>query len=256
MSKSVVSLLIGCAIDDKLINSGKDPVTEYIPEFKESGFKNITIADLLNMKAPVNYTESDNPLGKHAWFYYSSTLEKDILDLTADEEGEKEFVYRSANSAILGLVLKRILKTETITQYTQRKIWTPLGMESNGLWNIDHNPGGLEKVWCCLSGTAKDFARIGLLYNRLGKWNNRQIVSKEWIEETIKPLPGAKDELSYSLGWWMLPAKNAVIAIGKDGQYTYVCPGKNLVIVRIGEKEGDIGREGWLKLFGEISDCY
>lgn len=256
MSKSVVSLLIGCAIDDKLIQSENDPVTKYIPEFKKSGFKNITISDLLSMRAPVYYKESDNPLGKHAWFYYSSTLEEDILNLTADEDGEKEFVYRSANSAILGLVLKRVLETETLTQYTQRKIWSPLGMESRGLWNIDHSPDGIERVWCCLSGTAKDFARIGLLYNNLGTWNNKQIVSKEWIEKTLEPIDGNKDELGYNLGWWMLPAKHAAIAIGKDGQYTYICPEKNIVIVRIGEKEGDIEREGWLKLFGEISDCY
>jgi CubicO group peptidase (beta-lactamase class C family) len=256
MSKSVISLLVGCAIDDKLINSENDAVTKYLPELKKNGFKNITIADLLSMKAPVNYKESDNPTGKHAWFYYSSTLENDILKLTADEEGEKEFEYRSANTAILGLLLKHVLGSETITQYTQRKLWSPLGMENPGLWNIDHEPGGLERVWCCLAGTAMDFAKIGMLYYNNGTSDSKQIVSNEWIQKTMIPAEASENELAYGLGWWLIPSKDAVIAIGKDGQYTYICPEKRLLIVRIGEDEGSLGREGWLKLFSEISNCF
>lgn len=255
MSKSIVSLLVGCAIDDNLIRSEHDLVISYIPEYKERGFKNITLLDLLNMTAPVNYREVDNPFGKHARMYYSPHLEKDILKLTARENGEKKFVYRSCNTAILGLVLKRALKNETVTAYLQRKIWQPLGMENPGLWNIDHDPDGLERTWCCISGTARDFSKIALLYLHKGKWGNHQIVSENWINKTIAPLYG-KEQTRYNYSWWFVPENKAYSAIGRGGQYAYIVPDKNMVIVRIGEKNGEMRRDDWYKLFARFADSF
>jgi len=256
MTKSVISLLIGCAIDDKLIRSENDTITRYIPEFHTRGFKNITLRDLLNMTAPVKYTENDNPFGKHAKFYFTPHLEKDILNLEARENGQKKFVYRSCNTAILGLVLKRVLKTETITQYLQRKVWTPLGMENFGLWNIDHDSNGIERTWCCLSGTTRDFSKIALLYLTNGRCADKQIVSSEWIAKTLAPLNDSTDPVHYNFGWWFVPEQNAFIAIGKDGQFTYVSPANKIVIVRSGDKMGSMKREDWVKLFGQIADSF
>lgn len=256
MSKSVMALLIGCAIDDQLIHSENDLVTKYIPEFQSRGFKNVTLLALLNMTAPVNYTENDNPFDRHAKFYYTPHLERDILKLTARENGKGKFTYRSANSAILGLVLKRVLRTETITQYLQRRIWTPLGMENPALWTIDHDSTGIERTWCCLAGTAKDFSKIALLYLHKGSVGNRQIVSESWIKKTLAPLYTHDLQCHYSFNWWLVPEHNAYMAIGKDGQFAYIAPEKQIVITRLGYHTGSLKREEWIKLFAQIADTF
>ncbi len=256
MTKSVMSLLIGCAIDDALIGSEYDTVTKYIPELKSRGFENITLLDLLQMQAPINYTENDNPFGLHAKFYYTARLEEETLKLTANPKGPREFVYRSCNIALLGLILKRVLKAETISQYLQRRIWAPVGMESPAYWTIDKDSDGIEKTWCCLAGTARDFAKIAALYLNHGKWNEQQIISENWIDRTLAPLSNKNEDVIYNYGWWIYPKQNVLAAIGKDGQFAYIVPAKDMVIIRLGKNMGGMKREGWLQLFGKIADIF
>ena len=208
------------------------------------------------MQAPVNYIENDNPFGPHARFYFTPHLEKDILKLTARENGKKKFVYRSCNIAILGLVLKRVLKTETITNYLQRKIWTPLQMENPGLWTVDHEGDGLERTWCCIAGTGRDFARIALLYQHQGKWGNTQVISPEWIQKTLAPLFAGNLQIHYNYNWWLVPEKNAYMAIGKDGQYAYNDAARKVTIIRLGNREGNLKRSEWVNLFVGIAQCF
>jgi CubicO group peptidase (beta-lactamase class C family) len=257
-SKSILSILIGAAIDDGLIGSVEDPVTAYVPELRGSGFEMVTIEDLLNMRSNLDYFENDNPFGEHVIYNFTDRLEQEILGLRLLQTPDEQFRYKSGDNALLGLILDRALDDQTITQYTQERIWNPLGMEDGGVWGVDR-PDGLERTWCCLSLSARDLAKFGRLYLHGGNWDGTQIVSSGWVEtSTTRGAYQAQEwpeDLAhiwnYKYQWWLVSADGDYSTLGKDGQYLYVHPEKNLIIVRLGEESGDLS---WLQIFREIAD--
>ena len=105
MAKSVISMLIGCAIDDGLIKSVDEPITNYLPELKENGFEKVTISHLLNMTSGIEFNESYyNPFGNAASVYYGRNLKKEISKLKLEKNHKPSFSYSSGDSQILGLI--------------------------------------------------------------------------------------------------------------------------------------------------------
>lgn len=254
MAKSVTSILIGCAIDEGLIKSVDEPITNYIPELKENGFEKVTVKHLLQMTSGIKFNESYiNPFGDAASFYYGRNLRKQIGKMKLKREPGKQFEYVSGNTQLLGLVLERSLKGKTITQYLQDKLWTPLGMEFDASWSIDKKKNGLEKTFCCLNARARDFAKIGRLYKNKGRWNGKQIVSEKWVEESTK-LETTDGSVKYYQYQWWLPTPNVdFMAEGILGQFVYVNPAKDLIIVRLGKKEG---KTNWWSVFTSMASIY
>lgn len=257
-SKSIFSILIGAAIADGLIRSVEEPVTTYVPELANAGFDRVSIEDLLNMQSNMDYFENDNPFGEHVIFNFTDRLEEEILDLTLLPTPDDQFRYKSGDNALLGLVLDRALGGKSITQYMQERLWNPLGMEYGGVWGVDR-PDGLERTWCCLSISARDLAKFGRLYLRNGDWDGTQIVSTDWTKESTTdgayPPNQWPTDLShlgnYKYQWWLLSeAGGDYSSLGKDGQYMYIHPTNNLIIIRLGEETGDLS---WLQIFQEIA---
>lgn len=254
MAKSVTSILIGCAIDEGLIKSVDESITNYIPELKENGLEKVTIKHLLQMTSGIDFNESYyNPFGDAASFYYGRNLRKNISKMKPKIEPGNMFNYISGNTQLLGLVLERALKSKTITEYLQEKIWTPLEMEYDASWSIDRKKDGLEKTFCCLNARARDFAKIGRLYLNKGKWNGTQIVSESWVEESTKidRSEGSADYYQYQ--WWIPTANGDFMAEGILGQFIYVNPVKDMVIVRLGKNEG---KTDWWGLLPKLADGY
>lgn len=254
MAKSVTSILIGCAIDEGLIKSVDEPITNYIPELKKNGFDKVTIKHLLQMTSGIRFNESYvNPFGDAASFYYGLNLRKEIGKMKLKTEPGKKFEYVSGNTQLLGLVLERSLKEKTITSYLQEKIWTPLGMEYDASWSIDRKKNGLEKTFCCLNARARDFAKIGRLYKNKGNWNGKQIVSQRWVEESTKLDTSEGSANFYQYQWWLPTPNEDFMAEGILGQFVYVNPTKDLIIVRLGKKEG---KANWWKIFTSLAKAF
>lgn len=257
-SKSILSILIGAAIEDRLIGSLDDPVTHYVPELAEAGFEKVTIENLLNMQSNMDYVENDNPFGEHVIFNFTDQLEDEILNLQLRQTPDEQFRYKSGDNALLGLILDRALGEKTITEYTQERLWDPLGMEHPGVWGIDREDG-LERTWCCLSMSARDLAKLGRLFLNQGNWDGTQLIPSEWVEASTtsgayqpSEWPTDYDEsglLNYKYQWWLL-SQDAYTTVGKDGQYLYVDPQKKLIVVRLGDGTGDFR---WIRIFEEIS---
>ena len=254
MAKSFTSILIGCAIQDGFIKSEDELMVNYIPELKENGLEKITIKHLLQMTSGINFNESYvNPFGDAATFYYGRDLRKSISKMKPQIEAGTKFNYISGNTQLLGLVLERSLKGKTITNYLQEKLWQPLGMEFDASWSIDKKKEGLEKTFCCLNARARDFAKIGRLYLKKGNWNGKQLVPQNWVEKSIKADTTNGGARNYKYQWW-LPTKNGdFMADGHLGQYIYVNPAKNLIIVRLGKKSGNAN---WRKIFISLAQFY
>jgi CubicO group peptidase (beta-lactamase class C family) len=265
MSKSFTSILIGLAITDGYIQSVDQPVTDFIPELIEEGFSNVTIKHLLTMTSGSSYIENDNPFGIHVILNYTPELENKILGFKMKDKPGTVWRYKSGDNALLGLILQRTLAPKTITEYSQERLWAPLGMEYDGLWTLDHAGDGLEKTWCCMSAAARDYLKLGKLYLQGGQWQGEQIVPAGWVHESTQT--GAiSEELwdanyqrigvwNYGYQWWLLDReRGSYLANGKDGQYLYIDPTTQTVILRLGWSMGNMPLSRWIYLFEYLSD--
>jgi CubicO group peptidase (beta-lactamase class C family) len=242
MAKSVLSILVGCAVDEGKIKSINEPVTSYLTNLEDGKFKNVTIAHLLNMTSGLAFSESyTNPFGDAATFYYGTNLTKAVNKMNVLNAPGTRFKYSSGDSQVLGMVLDAALKDVTISEYLETKIWKPLGMEYEATWSLDRKKNGVEKTFCCLNARARDFAKLGRLYLKKGNWNGTQIVSKEWVENSTKIDSTGGNVGYYQHQWWINEKDNSYEAEGILGQHLYVNPEKNVIIVRLGEKVGNTG---------------
>lgn len=243
VAKSIVSLLIGIAIQDSLIKSIDQPVADFLEEFNTETKKRITLRHLLSMSSGSNWIESGgNPLSHNAEAYYSSDLEKVMNKIEYPDQPGKKFYYQSGNTQILGFVLEKVTG-KTLSEYASEKLWQPLGAENDAYWSLDKEEG-YEKAYCCIYSTARDFARIGKLMLHNGKWNNQQIVPAAYIKECITLAPlleeNGEPNKKYGLSWWITTHRNENVfyARGILGQYIICIPSQNLIIVRTGHERG------------------
>ncbi len=263
VTKSLFSLLIGAAIDDGYLQGMHQPITDFVPELANRGFADVTLNHLLSMRSGSNYAENDNSFGGHVILNFTPDLESRILEFQVEDRPGAKFRYKSGDNALLALALDRALGEETITSYMERRIWLPLGMQNRGVWTTDRE-GGLEKTWCCLAASAVDFAKIGRLLLNEGVWNGNRIVSAEWVSASthVNQVPGPAWPASFSAAgwrgyayqWWLASeSEGDYFAMGKDGQYLYVNPRRNTIIVRLGWGTGNLNSSEWIKLFRAIA---
>ena len=246
MSKSIISLLIGCAIQDGYIKDLNQPVGEFIPEYKIGERSKITLRNLLTMSSNLSWDESYSSLFSiTTQAYYGNDVKRIVLNLHSLGEPGKYFDYRGSDPQLLALVIENVTGKK-LSEYASEKLWIPLGAEHDALWNLDRKDG-TEKASCCFNSNARDFARIGQLVLNEGRWNNKQIVPEWYLKEATRPYNELVDkELNqpnsrYGYQWWCLNYKNCTIkyARGILGQYIFVIPELNTVIVRLGHKRND-----------------
>lgn len=261
MAKSIVSLLVGCAIQDGYIRSVDQPVGDFLPEWGAFEGDTLTIRDLLTMSAGVKWDESASSL-------FSTTTEayygKDLWGLAQREilieKPGVYFNYQSGVTQILAFVLKKATG-ENIADYASEKIWTPIQAEEDALWSLDHE-GGMEKAYCCFNSNARDFARLGQLVLQHGYWYPRRgnasdsvaarisVVDSAYIAEATTPATYLKARLEdgrevpctmYGYQFWMLDYKGLDVTYfrGILGQYIFVIPALDAVVVRLGHERSD-----------------
>ncbi|MEO9482955.1 MAG: serine hydrolase [Ekhidna sp.] len=254
IAKSLTSLLIGCAIDDGLIKSTEEYVVKYIPELSDRNFENVTIEHLLQMTSGLKSKESYyNPFGDAAQLYYGKDLRKFISKLRTKSDPGESYNYVSGNTQLLGLVLERALNGKSVSQYLEEKLWKNLGMEYDASWSIDRKENGLEKTFCCVNARAIDYAKIGRLVLNKGNWNGNQIISADWVSRSVKRDHSNGSSRNYQYQWYTPYPNGDFMARGILGQYLFISPSKSLIIVRLGEKEGN---GSWLGLFEMIRNHY
>ncbi len=270
VSKSFISALIGIAIEEGHISSLDDPIRDYLPEL-DTSFDPVTISHIINMQSGVKFSEGYfNPFGEVAKFYYGTNLKKFVKKLKVTKEPGTSWKYISGNTQLLSLALESATG-QPLHLYFQEKIWKPLGMEYNASWNIDSKKNQTAKAFCCLNARTRDYAKFARLYLNRGNWNGTQIIPESWVDKTTS----FTDETSnyiYSHHWWRNISTQQLLAMrtsesttlqpayapdvdyqarGVLGQFMYINPEKNIVIIRLGDKFGAIN---WATLFREISE--
>jgi len=237
MAKSIVSILTGIAIQEGKIKSIDEHVYDFIPAFKNGMDSLLTIKNLLTMSSGMSYVESyTSPFDYPAEAYYGDDIIANTLKYKVETEPGKKFIYQSGNSALLGYMVT-IATGEKLSDYASEKLWQPLGAEHPAYWSLD-NAGGMEKAYCCFNSNARDFARIGQLYLDSGRWCGKQLVPQNYVLASTKP---ALSE-HYGYNWWILNCDGHYVPYcrGILGQYIFVIPDKNMVVVRLGKKRGPV----------------
>ncbi len=247
VAKSFISALVGIAIDEGHIDSVNDPITKYVPELGKSAYNKVPIKDVLQMSSGVDFSEdyedknADINRLLEQLFLSFLPLEKLILNFPSQKRSGEVLEYVSINTQILSLLLKRVTGRD-IVSYLEEKIWQPMGAEDDAYWLTDLY--GNEVTFCGLNATLRDYAKFGLLYLHGGKFDGKQIIPESWVKESITPdrphlQPGATGERNWEWGyqyhWWVpVGSRGDYCAGGAWGQYIYIAPEKNLVIVKSG----------------------
>ncbi len=249
VAKSFTSMLVGIAIGEGKIESVHDPVTKYLPELKKAGFEKVTIEHLLNMRSGIKSNESYfNPFAGIAKLYYGRNLKKYIRKLKTEKDPGGAFNYQSVNTQVLALIVERATH-KSLPEYMEENIWKYIGAKYDAGWSIDSRKHQEAKAFCCFNARPIDFAKMGRLYLNNGNWNGKQLVPADWVEQSLK-VENTKKGVSYTYQWWHTKP-NDFFADGLLGQYIYVLPEKNIIIVRMGKKEGI---PVWTRLLRSIAE--
>lgn len=252
-TKSIVALLVGIAIDQKLIESVNQPVLSFFPDYKikrgEKTIQKVTIRHLLTMTAPYKYKYEP-------WTKICSGDDWTIsaLDFLGGRAGlTGEFKYATLGIHILTGIITKVSGMKTV-DFANQYLFEPIGVKAHKnylaetaeehkeftisktpkghIWFCDPQGVGAAGYGLCLSAT--DAARIGQLCLEKGLYNGKQIVSSKWIEEMTKPYHKCGEEfrnMFYGYLWWIMDEKGTnYTAIGNSGNIIYVNTTNRIVI--------------------------
>ena len=240
VTKIFITTLMGVAINEGIIKSVDQAVTEYIPELSEKeGFNKITIRHLLLHTSGIKFTNKKfNPLSDNAKYYYSQNLRKLVLKSELIENPGKETHYSSANVQLLALILERATGI-TLSSFLQEKIWQKIGMQYEATWSLDNKrKEPIEKGFSNINCTVIDLAKIGRLYLNNGVWNGKEILSKDFIYEATRKDTTDGSSMDFQFNILLDPLQNDYYySRGLYGQLIFICPKHNIIIVRIGETD-------------------
>ncbi len=240
MAKTLTSIVIGQLIAKGEI-SESDTFVSILPEYKTGDdFDLITIKDLLDMNSGIG-VDDNYPTGPQGWgvgiaqMYASTDLRWWLHHNTEmwEQPGTKPS-YRSVNTMLLGMIINKVTGG-TVSEYFQKNVWQPIGAQSKAKWNVDH-VGGLEKTFCCFNATARDFARVGQLFvnNGAATIGGASVINSNYL----KRMATASASLDYGWGYsaqvW-LPFPDSFLLMGLHGQYIYVQPKDQVVIVKLSD---------------------
>ncbi len=250
VGKSVVSTLVGAAVNDGAITSIEDPVTRYLPQLRGSAYEGVSVRNLLQMSSGVkwneDYRQRDSDIGtllKCVAAKKAGCIIGFMSKLPRAAPPGTLFNYNSGETHLLGLVVSAATH-KTLSDYLSEKIWSRYGMESDGYWALE-SPGGAEMAAGSLAMTLHDYGRFGEFIRTGGVAGGQHVLPASWIAEATQPRadspqvgfgklePG--DPTGYGYLWWVLPHQaphsGAFQAEGIFGQYIYINPNAHTVVV-------------------------
>jgi CubicO group peptidase (beta-lactamase class C family) len=248
VSKSVTSLLIGIALEEGSIDDVNDPIVRYRPDFLETAYETTTVAELLTMTSGVGDLEVwDVPDSGIKRFEQATMGGGDLLQVVRSAPrvaaGGERFNYSTFDTQILGWVLEAATGM-TLAAYLSDRFWRHLGADRDAFYWMTRAKPRTAIGGGSLNATARDVARIGLLMVNDGVVAGRQVVPREWVRRSrgsdlpqlaVGALgPSGYDHYGYSNQWWTLGSAcfDAFTGLGVHGQYLYVDPAADVVIVK------------------------
>jgi CubicO group peptidase (beta-lactamase class C family) len=238
MAKSFTSAAVGIAIHEGKISGVDKKLVDYYPQWAGSPRDQITLEQVLQMSSGLMWNEdyvienASNSDVVQLVFTTASPLEFVLAKPTESPPGTV-FEYSSGDTLLMSGVLQKATGKRA-GDYAQDKLLRKLDIDTADWWRAKT---GETLTYCCLDMTSRDFARFGLLYMQRGMWNGEQVVPAAWVDASLASAPTYR---GYGYQWWLegktddkLPP-DTFAAEGHDGQFIYVIPSKELVVVRNG----------------------
>jgi CubicO group peptidase (beta-lactamase class C family) len=250
-SKSVISLLVGIAIDRKLIASADEPVFKFFPEYqaaKQAGWNSITLRHLLTMSSGIKWDETlpwSDPKNDEPHLAFDADPLRYVLSKPVAAPPDTLWVYNGGGTDLLGNILERV-SGKSLAEFAGEALFWPLGITDFEWKNYPKN--GKIAAAAGLRLRPRDAAKIGQLVLNRGTWNGQRIVSDDWIEKSITPRFQAAGyfggTLFYGYQWWMgrslAGAKEVkwVAAFGWGGQRIFIVPDLEMVMMTTAAQYG------------------
>jgi CubicO group peptidase (beta-lactamase class C family) len=240
-SKSIMSTLVGIALDRGQLKSIRDPIAKFFPEHLGANAdalkKRITIEDLLTMRSGLETTSSVN----YGQWVTSGHWVRYVLTRPVIDEPGGRMIYSTGNSHLLSAILTKATKMGMF-EFARRYLAEPLGIPIRP-WIRD--PQGIYLGGNDMHLTPRAMLKYGELYLNRGRVQEKQVVSTHWIEESLKPRTQSSwSGRDYGYGWWIdsLAGHRTHYAWGHGGQFIFIVPGLKLVVVTTALPTPDDGR--------------
>lgn len=230
-TKSIVSILIGIAIEKGYIDGVGQPILNFFPEKTAANLDvskpAVTLEDFLTMSTGMNCRDSylyrwqglNQMRASEDWVQF-------VLDLEMVEAPGTRFEYCNGASYVLSAVIQESTGMSTL-EFAEKHLFGLLGI-SDVSW--PHSPEGINIGWGELRMLPHDMAKIGFLYLKEGFWDGEQIVSSAWVAESTRKHISATLEDGYGYHWWV-DDSGIYMALGYAGQFIFVIPDKDMVVV-------------------------
>ncbi len=234
-TKSIVSTLVGIAVDQGAIDRLDQPVVDHWPGYtfanQDARKGAMTVEHLLTMTSGLDWQEGD-PI--YRAMYMSDDWIQYVLDTPMSEPPGERFNYCSGCSHVLAGVVQDATDSK-VQDFARKNLFQPLGITN---WRWDTDAKGMAIGGWGLQLTARDMAKLGYLYLQQGTWDGKQIVPRAWVEEATRQHTTTDGSLGYGYQWWTYPTLDAYAALGRSGQTIFVIPKLDLIVVTTADMEG------------------
>jgi len=241
VTKTVSSIIVGIAmtrgdfkatLDTALLNYFEPGKVKNVDERK----RRIALRHVLTMTTGLDWNEEvayDDPKNDASLMEAADDWVQYVIDRPMAHEPGKVFNYSSGVSELLAYIFEKETG-EDIEQYGAKYLFSPLGMDH--FWK--RSPLGVVDTEGGLFLNNSDLAKIGYLYLNAGKWEGKQIVSRDWVQQSVSPLTAAEQDYKYGFKWWLLPRTDRQgfvwMARGFGGQRLMVFPQEKMIAVFTG----------------------
>ncbi len=240
ISKSIVSACIGIAIGQGKIKSIDQKVFDFFPEYAKLGtglISSLTIKHLLTMSSGLAWNEDipyDNPENSEIRMTHSPNQVEYVLSQPMEFPPGKVWKYNGGTTQLLAAIIEKTTGKK-VDEFAKEFLFKPLGI-TRFEW-IKYPGTDLPAAASGVRLRSRDLLKFGLLYSNSGNWNNTQIVSGKWIEESFQSHVKRPDGVSYGYQFWLwqdtinnkpIPI---VACIGNGGQRIFFDKTHNLLVV-------------------------
>ena len=249
VTKSIIGILIGIAIDKGYIESINQKVLDFFPEYVvkngEKTIQHVTLKEMMTMTAPYKYKEEP-----YKEYFASDNWVNSALDLLGGRENTREFRYTPliGPDILSGILVKATGRS--VLEFADKHLFLPLEISIPGnivfhnkeeqlAWYKEKNVSGwvadrtgINTAGWGLNLTPSDMAKIGQLYLEEGIWDGKQLVSSEWIQESTKAHSRSPQwKMSYGYLWWIIDEQEHIYAaMGDGGNVIYINANKKIVV--------------------------
>jgi CubicO group peptidase (beta-lactamase class C family) len=226
-TKSVMSALIGIALDEGLIEDLDQSVLGLFPEYAfdnvNAAKESMTLEHLLKMQSGLEWEDG---VPTYIEMGKQDDLIHYVLDRPMAAEPGSTFEYCSGCSHLLSIIIQRTSEEGTLA-FAQKHLFDPLGI-TNVIWEQDRS--GYPNGGWGLALAPRDMAKFGYLYLNNGVWEGNQIIPTAWVDVSTAQQVHVSDDTAYGYQWWIYPSSGMYAARGYQQQAIFIHPELNLVV--------------------------